>query len=67
MMRRVASTMFLVFVGLSVSACVLVPKSRSSQPMTSREAPKNHGQERSQEVHERNAERKAAHDAEKGK
>ena len=53
---------------LSLSGCFVVGKSNTSsrsQPSTS--APKNHGQQRSQEVHERNAERKAAKDAAKGK
>ena len=55
---------------LALSGCFIVSKkpaqSQSSQPATAAE-PKNHGQERSQEVHERNAERKEAKDAAKGK
>lgn len=54
---------------VSLTGCFFVSKkpaqSRSSQSSTSE--PKNHGQERSQEVHERNAERKEAKDEEKGK
>lgn len=51
---------------LALSGCFIVSKSparSSSQPVASE--PKNHGQERSEEVHERNAERKAEHDAAK--
>lgn len=51
---------------LALSGCFLTSKTKStSQPSTSE--PKNRGQERSQEVHERNEERKEAKDAEKGK
>jgi hypothetical protein len=54
---------------LALSGCFIVskkpPQSQGSQSSTA--APKNHGQERSQEVHERNAERKADKDAAKGK
>jgi hypothetical protein len=57
-------------VAVSLSGCFFVSKkpaqSSSSQPATASE-PKNHGQERSEEVHERNAERKEAKDAAKGK
>lgn len=50
----------------ALSGCFLVSKSPSSNSSrTSASEPKNHGQARSAEVHERNAERKAAHDAEK--
>jgi hypothetical protein len=57
---------------LALSGCFIVSKGTTnsrSQPATVAE-PKNHGQERSEEVHERNAERKAEHDeakADKGK
>jgi len=48
---------------LALSGCFIVSKKpangRSSQAVSE---PKNHGQERSQEVHERNAERKAEKD-----
>ncbi len=47
----------------ALSGCFFVKKSpagTTSQPSTVE--PKNHGQERSQEVHERNAERKEAKD-----
>lgn len=53
---------------LSLSGCFFVSKNKTasrSQPSTVE--PKNHGQERSEEVHERNAERKAEKDAAKGK
>lgn len=53
---------------LSLSGCFIVSKNKTSsnsQPSTSQ--PKNHGQERSQEVHERNEARKEAKDAAKGK
>ena len=49
--------------------CFFVSKKNNtrsnSQPSTSQ--PKNHGQQRSQEVHERNDARKDAKDAQKGK
>jgi hypothetical protein len=48
---------------LALSGCFFVNKKSSSQPVASE--PKNHGQARSAEVHERNAERKADHDAAK--
>lgn len=52
---------------LALSGCFIVSKrpasSSRSQPVAAE--PKNHGQERSEEVHERNAERKAEHDAAK--
>jgi hypothetical protein len=50
---------------LALSGCFIVSKktNSSSQPVASE--PKNHGQERAEEVHERNAERKAEHDAAK--
>lgn len=53
---------------LALSGCFIMTKkpASSSQPSTVAE-PKNHGQERSEEVHERNAERKAEHDEAKGK
>jgi starvation-inducible outer membrane lipoprotein len=52
---------------LALSGCFIVSKkpSNGTTSQSSTSAPKNHGQERSQEVHERNAERKAEHDAEK--
>ena len=46
---------------LSLSACIFVKK---APPGTSA-APKNHGQARSEEVHERNDARKAAKNEEK--
>lgn len=54
---------------VALTGCFFVNKKpatgNSSQSSTSQ--PKNRGQERSQEVHERNAERKEAKDAAKGK
>jgi hypothetical protein len=49
---------------LALSGCFIVSKkpSQGQSSQSSTAAPKNHGQERSQEVHERNAERKAEHD-----
>jgi hypothetical protein len=50
-------------IAFALSGCFFVKKSpagTTSQPSTVE--PKNHGQERSEEVHERNAERKEAHD-----
>lgn len=62
-------TIIVATLALSLSGCFFVSKknntSSNSQPSTSE--PKNHGQARSQEVHERNDARKAAKDAEKGK
>jgi hypothetical protein len=54
---------------LALSGCFIVSKkpAKSQGSQSSTAAPKNHGQERSQEVHERNAERKADKDAAKGK
>ncbi|HEY5947026.1 MAG TPA: hypothetical protein VIV40_16090 [Kofleriaceae bacterium] len=51
---------------LGLSGCFFVskkPANNSSSQAVSE--PKNHGQERSAEAHEANAERKAEHDAEK--
>ena len=52
-----------------MTGCFFVKKkpATNSSSQSSTAEPKNHGQERSQEVHERNAEKKAAKDAEKGK
>ena len=58
-MKRAA----LLVPALALSGCFFVKKSpagTTSQPSTVE--PKNHGQERSEEVHERNAERKEAKD-----
>jgi hypothetical protein len=51
---------------LALSGCFIVSKrpANGSSSQASSE-PKNHGQERAAEVHERNAERKAEHDAAK--
>ena len=53
----------LAAITFALPGCFIVSKPRgsSSQSSTASE-PKNHGQERSQEVHERNAERKAEKD-----
>ena len=48
-------TLLVSMLALSLSACVFVSKAPRS-----RAEPKNHGQARSQEVHERNDARKAA-------
>ena len=65
-MKRIILVPALAF---ALTGCFFVSKkpgtSSSSQSSTSQ--PKNHGQQRSQEVHERNAERKEAKDAAKGK
>ncbi len=54
---------------IALSGCFFVSKKNNtrsnSQPSTSQ--PKNHGQQRSQEVHERNDARKEAKDNAKGK
>jgi hypothetical protein len=58
--------MLIPALALALSGCFFVskkPANNSSQATTSE--PKNHGQERSAEAHEANAERKAEHDAEK--
>ena len=48
---------------MALSGCFIVSKRPAGQSQQSSTVqPKNHGQERSQEVHERNAERKAEHD-----
>ena len=60
-MKRAAIIIATVF---ALPGCFIVSKPRgssNSQSSTVSE-PKNHGQERSQEVHERNAERKAEKD-----
>lgn len=59
-------TLIIAVCGLMLSGCFIVKKkpSSSSHAMT---APKNHGQERKQEVHARNDERKDAKDEAKGK
>jgi hypothetical protein len=66
-MKRAISILAIPTLALSLSGCFIVGKSKtnsSSQPSTVSE-PKNHGQQRSQEVHERNAERKEAKEAAK--
>lgn len=54
---------------VALTGCFFVSKkpATSSGSQSSTSEPKNHGQQRSQEVHERNAERKEAKDAAKGK
>jgi hypothetical protein len=47
---------------LALSGCFIVSKKPSLSSQSSTAAPKNHGQERSEEVHERNAERKEQKD-----
>jgi len=51
----------------ALSGCFFVKKTpaNNSRAQSSTSEPKNHGQERSEEVHERNDERKAEHDAAK--
>jgi hypothetical protein len=49
---------------IALPGCFIVGKTKTSSQSSASE-PKNHGQARSEEVHERNAERKAEHDAEK--
>ena len=60
-------TIYIAALAFSLSGCFIFGsgKTRSSQPATAREEPKNHGQERAAEVHERNEERKEAKDAAK--
>lgn len=50
---------------LALSGCFIVNKQPASSSRSSATAPKNHGQARAAEVHERNAERKAERDAAK--
>ena len=54
-------------IAFALSGCFIVSKKPApgQTQQSSTVEPKNHGQERSEEVHERNAERKAEHDAEK--
>jgi hypothetical protein len=52
---------------LALSGCFFTKNKTSTNSQPSTVEPKNHGQERSEEVHERNAERKAEKDAAKGK
>jgi hypothetical protein len=49
----------------ALSGCFFVSKKPASTSQATTSEPKNHGQERSAEAHEANAERKAEHDAEK--
>ena len=66
-MKRAISILAIPTLALALSGCFIVGKSKTnsnSQPSTVNE-PKNHGQQRSQEVHERNAERKEAKEAAK--
>jgi hypothetical protein len=69
MKRKAWGTIVVLSLALGLPGCIF--KSRSpatgSRSHASEAGPKNHGQERSAEVHERNAERKAAKDAEKDK
>jgi hypothetical protein len=53
----------------ALSGCFFVSKkpANNSNSQASSSEPKNHGQARAAEVHERNEEKKAAKDAEKGK
>lgn len=62
-MKRVA---ILLAAAIVLPGCFIVGKTKTSSQSSASE-PKNHGQARSQEVHERNAERKAEKDAAKGK
>jgi hypothetical protein len=52
-------------IAFALSGCFIVSKKPASRSQPSTVEPKNHGQERSEEVHERNAEKKAEHDAAK--
>lgn len=67
MNRKAWSTIIALSFALALPGCFFRSKSPAtgSGAHASEAAPKNHGQERSAEVHERNAERKAAKDAEK--
>jgi hypothetical protein len=66
-MKRTISILIVPTLALALSGCFIVGRSKTnstSQPATAGE-PKNHGQARSQEVHERNEARKEAKDAAK--
>lgn len=67
MKRKAWSTIIALAFAVALPGCIFKSKSpsTSSGSHASEAAPKNHGQERSAEAHERNAERKAAKDAEK--
>ena len=55
----------LVCLGFSSTGCVFKPKSSSNSSAVSSPEHKNHGQQRKEEVHDRNDARKAEKDAEK--
>jgi len=57
-MRSLSFVLIAAFLCTSVSACV-VESGRDRRPAASGPAYRNHGQERREEVHGRNAERKA--------
>lgn len=68
-MKRMAwSTLMVLALAFALPGCFFKSKSpsTSSGSHASEAAPKNRGQERKAEVHERNAQRKAEKDAEKG-
>jgi hypothetical protein len=67
MNRKAWSTIIALSFALALPGCFFKSKSPGTSSHASKAEPKNHGQERSAEVHERNAERKAAKDAEKDK
>ena len=58
-MRSLSFVLIAAFLGTSVSACVVESGREYRRPAASGPAYRNHGQERREEVHERNAERKA--------
>jgi len=60
-------TLVVAVLAFSLSGCFIVSKKPAQNKQSSTVQPKNHGQERSQEVHERNEARKEAKDQAKGK
>jgi hypothetical protein len=58
-MRRLSYVLPIAVLGMSLSACLVATESGPGRPAASGPHYRNHGHERSAEVHERNAERKA--------
>ncbi len=59
------ATLLIATLSLALSGCFFVSKKPATSSSSQASEPKNHGQARSAEVHERNEERKAEKDAEK--
>lgn len=59
------ATLLIATLSLALSGCFFVSKKPATSSSSQASEPKNHGQARSAEVHERNEARKAEKDAEK--